>query len=339
MLDLLVNDGIYLLALLGIPFLLGVIYFTAHRSSRAVQVWFHQREVMLHAPYGRMAFRMAAVLLLGIALVGISLGGRSERTISTYGREVYILLDVSASMMTEDVKPNRLEKVRREMKQMISSLSGDKFGLIVFTSDAYVQCPLTNDKDAMLLFLDMVNPSQFSNGGTDFRSALAMALDRFEHVEKESKKTSRCVLLVSDGEHFGDSYESVLDRMKLQDITVFTVGVGTEAGGPVPDYQGGQKVGVKRGQDGQTAISTIQESTLRSIAEVFGTTYLRMDEQMDNLDPIEDQIRMVSASQTGSRAEKMKHNWFQVPLGMAFVLILLSMILAPLRRPEANSLS
>lgn len=339
MTDFIVNEGIYLLALLALPFLLALIIFIGVRSSRAVPLWFSSNEFILHHPWIRAAARVLAVLLMGISLIGISLGGRSERTIATYGREIYILLDVSASMMTEDVKPNRLEKVKRELKRMVTSLKGDKFGLIVFTSDAFVQCPLTNDKDAVNLFLDLVNPSQFSNTGTDFRAPLAMALDRFENVEKTDKRTSRCIVLISDGEDFGDSYESVLDRLKSKEIALFTVGVGTEAGGNVPEYVNGQKAGVKRDEQGNPAVSRVKDEGLKGIAESFGSTYFRVDEQMDNLDPIEDQIRMVSGSQTGSRQEKMAHNFYQVPLAGAFILLIFSMVFAPIRNPQKNTVS
>lgn len=301
-----------------------------YKSYRAMQMWFNATDYKFFIPEAKMVLRGLALLFLAISLMS-PYWGRMEQQISKLGREVYILLDVSASMNTEDIQPSRIEKVKKEVRRMIGKLKGDKIGLIVFTSDAYVQCPLTNDQKAVLLFLDLVGTYQFANTGTSFRSALAMALDRFINTEKSARKTTRSIVLISDGEDFGENYTSVVDRLKDNDISVFTVGVGTYAGGKVPNIRRGKRKGYKRNDDGSPAISQLKDQTLRDIADQFGNEYHAIDDQIDNLDPITDQIKLLSATVMERENRLTSVNRYQWFLVIAFVCMVASMFMMPIK--------
>lgn len=312
------------------------IIFVFLRTNRALNTWFHDDEPRVLFPVLRMILRGSGILLLAVALLG-PYGGRLPEKINRMGREVYILLDVSASMMAEDIKPSRLSKIKKELKKMVMELKGDKLGLIVFTSDAYVQCPLTTDYKAVLLFIDLVSSEQFSNTGTDFRTALSLALKRFTETEKNSKKVARSIVLISDGEDFGDTYTSVTERLKSEDIMLFTVGVGTYEGARVPNIRNGNVRGYKRNSDGSPAISQLNDASLQEMAEDFGTQYHRIDKPGDDLGPVIDQVKLVSSSVMDSGTELAKVNRFQIPLLLGFLVLAASMFLMPIRPRSAES--
>ena len=308
------------------------------KANRSIRLWFSQGEYTFFFPEIKMVLRLIALVLILFGLMG-PFWGPTEQQIAKLGREVYILIDVSASMNTEDIKPSRLEKVKLEVKKMLGELKGDKVGLIVFTSDAYVQCPLTSDHSALMLYLDMVGSYQFASTGTSFREAMLMALDRFVNTEKSARKTTRAVILISDGEDFGEEYESVATRMINNNITVFPVGVGTAGGGPVPNIVKGEKRGFKKTQEGGQAISAIKEETLQDIAKQFNTEYHSIDDQIDNLDPVTNQIQMLSASVMDRETRKVSVNRYQWFLGLGllcFVVTLFWMPYKPLRKPKVE---
>ena len=275
------------------------------------------------------------MLFLAISIVG-PWWGRVEEQISQLGREVYFLIDVSASMQTEDIKPSRFDKVKKEVRDMINQLQGDKVGIIAFTTKAYVRCPLTNDYKAALLFLDILEPTQYSSSGTDFRSALKLAYTRFfkgdqleEGGEGQRKKVTRSVVLISDGEHFGEEYQSLVQRMQDAGITVFPVGVGTYAGGKVPNFRGKRQMGFKKNDDGSAAISTLTDDALMDLADQFGVEYVRIDDQIDDLNPVLNQIETQAASVVDRESRLAEVNRYQIFLLLTVLCFFASMVLMP----------
>jgi Ca-activated chloride channel homolog len=318
----------FVFVLLPVAVLVGVIYY---KSRRAMRIWFAHEDYTFFLPEAKLLMRGFAALLFVIALLG-PYWGRTEQEVPIRGREVYVLIDVSASMNCEDIQPTRLQKVKRDLKKMISQMSGDRVGIIVFTSDAYVQCPLTSDLNAANLFLDLVGTAQFSNSGTNFREALQTALIRFTEAEDSleiNRKLSRSIVLISDGEDFGENYTSVVARLKDHGITVFTVGVGTYAGAQVPEYQNGQKVGYKHGRDGSPAISQLKDETLQDIANSFNTMYTAVDDQFDNLDPVLDQIKVLSSQELDRERRLAEVNQYQWFLLAGIILFILSFFWMP----------
>lgn len=320
------------LFLLPLGVVLGFLYI---RNRSSVSIWFKPGTYTLFIPEIRLILRGIAVLFLSIAIVG-PWWGRVEEQISQLGREVYFLIDVSASMNTEDIRPSRFSKVKKEVRSMINQLRGDKVGIIAFTTKAYVRCPLTNDYRAANLFLDILQPSQYASTGTDFRSALKLALDRFVRDDEEEDgeikvrpKVTRSVVLISDGEHFGKEYQSVIERMQDFGITVFPVGVGTYAGGQVPDIKGKRRLGYKKNEDGEVAISKLTDESLTDIAQQFGVEYTQIDDPIDNLDPVLDQIQMQSASVVDRETRLSDVNRYQVFLLLTVLCLFASMVLMP----------
>ena len=330
-----VNPGyaVLFLALLPVAVLVVVAY---QKSDRAIRLWFSPGEYQFFLPEIKMVLRLLSLVLVLLGLMG-PYWGPTEQQIAKLGREVYILIDVSASMNTEDIKPSRLEKVKLEVKKMLAGMRGDKVGLIVFTSDAYVQCPLTSDHTALQLYLDMVGSYQFASTGTSFREALLVALDRFTNKEKAARKTTRAAILISDGEDFGEEYESVVTRMQNNGITVFPVGIGTAVGGPVPNIVKGEKRGFKQNKEGGQAISALKSGTLENIADQFGVTYHTIDDQIDNLDPVTEQIQMLSASVMDRETRKVSINRYQWFLGLGLLCFAVTLFWMPFQPRRADA--
>jgi len=257
-------------------------------------------------------------------------GSKQER-MNALAREFYILLDVSASMNAEDIRPTRLKRVKRELHQLSNKLEGDKVGLILFTENAYVQCPLTLDHEAFLNFLDMAETYQYAQTGTQFRSALATAMDRFSKSDSTERNISRSIILISDGEDLGDTYATVVERLKDANIHVFTVGIGSYEGAPVPDPDPKNK-GYKRNEDGTTVISRLVDDDLFSISKEFNTDYVNLTSSDQNMSDLEEQIYQLSSSPIEARTGRIENNRYQVFLFFSIVLIMMSLFIMPIRK-------
>jgi len=323
----------YWLWWLVLPVSLGIIYLVYRRVAFIIDSWFEPGTYARSYPRLKFLLRSGAYLLLFVSLLG-PYWGRSEEQLPVLGREIYLLLDVSASMNAEDVQPSRLEKARQELKRLVEEMKGDKIGLIVFAENAYVQCPLTTDYHAVKLFLDLAGTEQFAQTGTNFRSALGVALNRFSKLEEDNEQVSRAIVLVSDGEDFGGKYTSIIDRLRQNNVRVFTVGIGSTEGAPVPHLEKGVRLGYKTYEDGTRVISYLQEESLQEIARVSGTPYLRIDDAAQSLDPLIEKLKQSSVSPLDSRIEQVKSNKYQFFLGASILLLLLSLFLMPIRKDE-----
>ena len=154
----------YWIWLLGIPVSLGIMFLVYKRVSQITQTWFSVDQYARSLPFLKFILRGVAFILLFIALLGPYIETREEQ-VNIMGREVYIIMDVSASMNATDVHPSRLSKAKQELKKMVDHLKGDKIGLIVYTEHPYNQCPLTQDHEAIKLFIDMKNPFKGTTKG------------------------------------------------------------------------------------------------------------------------------------------------------------------------------
>ena len=321
----------YWIWMLGLPVSIGIMFLVYKRVNQIIDIWFSEDQYERSRPLTKFFLRSAGFILLFVGLLG-PYWGNYEQKIGVVAREFYIVMDVSASMNAEDIKPSRLERMKRELKQLIAKLKGDKIGLILFTENAYVQCPLTHDHEAVSMFLDMAETEQFAQTGTQFRSALATAMDRFVNTESSDPNTSRSIILVSDGEDFGDTYASLIERLKDARIEVFTVGVGTYEGAPIPQKTEQNIQSFKRYEDGTMVISRLVDEDLKSIASEFGTHYVSLDEPYDNLGELERQIYSLTASPIEAQMEKVENNRYQIFLFFSVIFLFSSMFLMPIRK-------
>lgn len=314
---------------LGIPVVAGVLWLVLRRSELTVKAWFSPDQYSRSYPRLKFGLRLAGVALLAGALVG-PYGSRTELPARRAEREVLYLLDVSASMNVQDLGLSRLDKAREELRRLINALRGDNQGLIVFAETPYMQCPLTRDTETLLALLDLVKTEQFAQTGTQFRPALALALDRFIHGT--SRQAARAVVLISDGEDFGDSYASLVERLRQADIALIAVGVGTTAGGAVPEPGGLQEMRLKRRPDGEAVLSQLQDAPLQSLSDAFGTPYVRLASQEASMIPALEQLSAMRPYRGSQELAAIPGNRYQALLFPAIMCLFASLFLMPVRK-------
>lgn len=323
------SPALLVLALALAPAALALAVWAARRRREALGLFLGPRAAEQLARLRPLARRRtvragltaAALALIGLALAGPRVG-QAERDAQTESLDLLVVLDVSESMRTEDVAPSRLERATLEIERVVEARQGDRVGLVVFAGEAFLQCPLTTDRSAVRLFLQSVDPEQIAIQGTDFSRALSTARDAFGSADGESRDAAddrpRAMLVVSDGEDHEGGLGEVADALRDEGVTLLAMGVGTDAGGPVPDVQRGRAGGFKRDRQGNTVVSTYQGGALgeiagRAVVRVGegGSAAARVNRQLDGLDRA-----VVAESRFAASAER-----FQWPLALGVLLL------------------
>jgi Ca-activated chloride channel family protein len=193
--------------------------------------------------------------------------GYEWKDLKQEGVDIIVTLDVSKSMLAEDIKPNRLSRAKRKISDLLDMLDGDRIGLVAFAGTAFVQCPLTLDYSAAKLFLDATDTDLLSSQGTALAGAIRKSVAAFRSQDKKSK----AIILITDGESHDDDPLKAAKWAAEQGVKIFTIGIGKDAGAPIPDAAGGFKKDAK----GEIVLTRLDESTLQKIALETGGTYVR----------------------------------------------------------------
>lgn len=203
-----------------------------------------------------------------------------EELVEQQGRDVLIALDVSRSMLAEDIKPNRLAFAKAKIKELVTHLNSERVGLILFAGDAFVHCPLTQDVHAFGQFLDQVDANTISSGTTALDKALSRALQVYASMPKRKHSL---VVAFTDGEDFSSNLSPLKEQAKALGMHLFTVGVGTSEGAPVPIVnKEGIKVGYEKEASGQVVISRLNQGILENLAHDIGGTYVHATPNSDS---------------------------------------------------------
>jgi Ca-activated chloride channel family protein len=282
---------------------------------------------------GRLAWKLPLRLLAGglllLAWLGPALGVR-QQAVRSSGQDVWLLVDVSRSMDAADVAPTRLLRTQAALTEVAAAFPADRLGLIVFGSQAYVQCPLTYDQASLQLFLNTLSTKLTSPGPTTLRAPLDLLLARLGPVTTASAGGAAprtvAAVLVSDGEDFGENLEPVLRALGRTGARVYTVGVGTTAGGPVPAPGG--KTGL-RDAEGRTVISRLREAPLLQVAAQTGGQFVALNDRENGLPTLLTSLRNLppAASAATARTVAVADNRYRYPLGAALVLLLLDSLI------------
>lgn len=301
------------------------------RGTQALKTWFEPGSYRMAFPTIKMVLRLGGIGLLMFALLGPYVK-TEEETVSIVARDIYFLLDVSASMQTEDAYPSRLEAAKTALKVLAEDLKGERMGLIVFADKAFMQCPLTLDHDAIKLFIDLADTEQFAETGTDLRTALSAALFRMLEQESGEELRSKSLVLVTDGEDFGMEFSSVVNRLEQAQVKVFPVGVGSYEGANVPQIVQGKRRGFLQREDGTTVFSQLKDENLKALAKRFGTEYLHLQRPEVDVKSLADEIRLLAPSEIDDQRQKVENDRYQVFLLLGILFLTLSLFLMPIRR-------
>ena len=255
--------------------------------------------------------------------------GTKMRTVKREGQDIVIALDLSLSMLAEDIKPNRLEKAKLEIGSFFNTLEGDRIGLVAFAGQAFIQCPLTLDYGAARLFLDTMDPDLVPVPGTAIGEAIAKSVTCF--VEKERKH--KVLVLITDGEdHMGDPLDQAKAAAK-EGVVIYTVGIGSAQGVPIPMADGqGRQTGFKKDRSGEVVMTRLDEVSLEKIALETGGKYFRASPGEVELRKIMDDISKMEKKTLSSKQYAQYEERFQGFLAAALVLLLLEVIIPERRR-------
>lgn len=325
----------YLMALWLIPALI-LLYILFNRNRKRLLEKFADRELHKTIMYSfsgvkskvKFGLILTSFALLILAFANPQVGTKMQEVKQT-GIDVYILLDVSRSMQAEDIKPNRLEKAKYQISNLIQKLRGDRIGLIVFSGEAYIQFPLTTDYSAANLFLSAVDFNSVPQPGTAIASAINMAIQSFD-----SAATDKAIILITDGEDHEGDIDKAVENATDKNIKIYTIGLGSPDGVPIPVFDNrGNQVGFKQDNGGQTVLTKLDETILKNIAAKGNGKYYRGNNYEDYLDKIYFDLSTLKQAEFGVKKVTDYEDRFYYFLAPALLLLLLEIFITDIRSP------
>ncbi len=322
-------DALYLLFALPI---MALVAFRASRKRRAAVERLGDPGLIerLSRSVSRRGRRIAYILwfaALAIAILALARPqwGSAVQPVEQRGVQMMVALDVSSSMLTLDVKPDRLTRAKLEIADLLGRLKGDEVGLVVFSGSSFVQFPPTFDYSTARTFVDNADPGSISRGGTDLGAAIKTAASAFD----EKRLGQKVILVMTDGEsHEGDPVDAAEEAAK-RGIVIYTMGFGSPEGEPVPNLnRRGDVIGYKLDRAGNTVQSKLDEQTLRQIAREAGGKYYRASADGSAIENLVNKIDSLEKASIESEVETVGIERFQ-PFLLAALLALLAAELIP----------
>lgn len=257
-----------------------------------------------------------ALFFLTIALINPMSGSKMAEA-KYEGIDLMIALDVSNSMLAEDIKPNRLTRSKRGISQLIDKLHGDRLGIIVFAGSAYVQLPITTDYSAARLFLSTIDEKVVPVQGTAIGAAIDLSMESFDF----ENATQKAIIIISDGENHEDDAIESARKAQEKGVIIHTIGMGSAQGAPLPIFQGKQQTGYRKDNSGSTVISRLDEKMLQDIATAGGGTFVRATTAKSGLNVLLDEINLMNKTEFGTVAYAEYEDRFQIFLLIGIALL------------------
>lgn len=265
-----------------------------------------------------------AVACLLVAAADPQVGTKLE-TVKETGIDIYILLDVSLSMQAQDIQPSRLGKAKLEISNLIQQLHGDRIGLIVFAGEPFVQFPLTTDYSAADLFLNAASTSSVPEQGTAIAAAIKLAVKSFDY----RTNTEKVMVIFTDGEDHQGDIKGAIDDAKKHDIKIFTIGLGSTQGAPIPIYNDqGQQIGFKKDDKGNIVLTKQDPATLEEIASETGGKYFHGTNGRDELGIIYNDLSKIKKTEFGEKRVTDYEDRFYYFLAPAILLLLVEFFMS-----------
>ncbi|OEK09542.1 BatB protein [Flavivirga aquatica] len=328
MFDLL-EEKIWFWALLIIPVIV-VFFLLLQIWKRSTQKKFANKEMINRLSPNKSVFKSVLKILmfclafacLVIALVNPKNGTKLE-TVKREGVDIVFAIDVSKSMLAEDIAPNRLEKSKQLVTQIVNNLASDRIGIIAYAAKAFPQLPITTDYASAKMFLQGMNTDMLSSQGTAINEAIKLAKTYFDDEEQ----TNRVLIIISDGEDHSEEAALVAEEANKEGIRIFTIGVGDVKGGPIPEKRNGVILNYKKDRQGETVITRLNEKTLKSIAEEANGAYINGKNTHDVVEKIREILNKMDKTEFEAKQFADFKDQFQWFLGFGIFFLLLDVFL------------
>lgn len=329
----------YLAALIAVPIAAGLFAWASWQRRRTMRR-FGEASVVARLTADTSPRRRrwkAALATLGVFFIALALAGPRFGTklkeVKREGIDIVIALDVSASMLAQDVAPSRLERAKNEVKKLLVQLQGDRVGLVIFSGDAFIQCPLTTDYSALRLFLDVAQPSLIPTPGTNFDAAVRTAVHALKIPEDVgNEQRTRALLIVSDGENHTGGIDDVLRQARAAGLVVYTAGVGETAGAPIPIRTDGLG-NYKRDREGKIVQTRLEEAALKTLAREGA--YFRIGRTTSSLAQIIPALARLERTELSTEQYEEYQEQYQWPLALGLLLLVLERLIPAHRKKPA----
>ncbi len=323
------DEKIWFWTLLVIP-AIGVVFLILQIWKLRVQKKFADKKLLKRLAPNQSLFKgllklvvlSGAFACLSLALVNPKIGTKME-TVRSQGVDIVFAVDVSKSMLAEDIAPNRLEKAKQLVTQIVNNLASDRIGIIAYAGNAFPQLPITTDYASAKMFLQNMNTDMLSSQGTAIHEAIELSKTYYDNEEQ----TNRILIIISDGEdHENEAVDAAEDAAE-SGIKIFTIGVGDTKGGPIPIKRNGVVLNYKKDKNGETVITKLDEAVLKEIAEKADGTYINGRNTGDVVATIKDILEKTDKTEFESKQIADFKDQFQWFLALGILLIFIDVFL------------
>jgi Ca-activated chloride channel family protein len=319
----------FLYLLLIIPLLVLLFVYARQRKKKALSSFgdFNLvKRLMPEYSGARQVFKFiiwsTAWLFLVIGMADPQTGSKLEK-IKRKGVDMVFALDVSNSMLAQDITPNRLERAKQSIVHLLGKLENDRVGLVIFAGKAYIQMPLTTDYSAARLFLSDINPGMVPVQGTAIGDAIETSVSSFGNT-----KQSKAIVVISDGENFEDNAIEAARAASSKGIRVYTIGIGLPEGAPIPVYSGNTQIGYKKDASGTTVITRMNEPMLQDIAKAGNGIFVRANNSQSGVQEVFDQINKLEKAEYNEAYFSDYEDRFQFFILAALILVFGEVLIA-----------
>jgi len=335
------EEKIWFWLLLVIPAIV-VLFLTLQLWKRHAQSKFMNKRLLKKLSPNRSLFKSILKLIvlclafacLILALVNPKIGTKLE-TIKRQGVDIVFAVDVSKSMLAEDIAPNRMEKSKQLVTQIINNLASDRVGIIAYAGKAFPQLPITTDYAAAKMFLQSMNTDMLSSQGTAIDEAIQLAKTYYD----DDEQTNRVLIIISDGEDHNNIAANVAEEAKEEGIKIFTIGVGSTKGAPIPIKRNGIVLNYKKDSSGEIVITKLKEETLINIAEEANGQYINGNSTSEVVETIREILNKMDKKEFEAKQFAEYKDQFQWFLGLGILLLCIDIFLLERKTAWLNRLN
>lgn len=331
------EDISYLYGLLAIPVFFVIFYWMMLQRKKRLKKLGELKlvkKLMPELPKSKLWWKFGIYTiiytLLIFGLANPQIGSKLEK-VERQGVDLMIALDVSNSMLAEDIKPNRLERAKRAISKLVDNLQGDRIGIVVFAGRAYTQLPITSDYSAAKLFINTIDTDIVPTQGTSIGQAISLSMEAFEKSDHE-----KAIIIITDGEDHDDDPVTAAEDAAKNNVSIYTIGIGLPEGAPIPTYSNGKQTGFKKDLNGKTVVTKLDELTLQKIAAAGKGIYVRANNTTAGLKDVFERINKMDKKKYESKVFSDYEDRFQYFLALAMIILVLEQFVTDKRSKWAG---